>query len=94
VVTKERKEFLESPEGFTYVPWRMHDQFWQRLMSGFAEKKHQTKWAAKIRQQVRKTKLNEADEHETEFIDVDLLLSEFLSEFMAAKANYRKGLLK
>lgn len=52
------------------------------------------KWTAKIKQFIKKTKLKDTDEADTEYLDIDVLLSEFIEEFRSAKAAFEKELNK
>jgi hypothetical protein len=52
------------------------------------------KWAQKIKSAVKRTKLSELDDNDSEYLDIDNLLSLFLEEFKTAKKMFSKILNK
>lgn len=94
VVTSQREHFLESPEGFTYIPYKFQDSISKRLLTPFVSDRQYTKWTSRIKQLIRRTKLQETDDADSEYIDVDILISQFLEEFKIAKQSFGKELYK
>lgn len=76
-VTAQREHFLESAEGFTYIPYRYQDAISKRLLTPFVSDRQYSKWTSRIKQFIRRTKLTETDDADSEYIDVDILISQF-----------------
>jgi hypothetical protein len=49
-------------------------------------------WITKVRRACKKIKLNEMDDYDTDFIDIDALLGMYIEEFKAYKRENTKKL--
>lgn len=94
IVTAERASFLESNEGYTYVPFCYVDSMTQRLLHSFINQKQLSKWSTRIKNFIKRVKLQETDDNDTEYVDVDILMSEFMEEYKTAKVMFCKELTK
>lgn len=92
-MTSERAHFLESPEGFTYIPYMFQDTICKRVMTPWSPKLL-SKWNNRVKLYVKRTKLLETDDADTEYIDIDVLMGEYVEEFRKAKENFEKDLYK
>jgi hypothetical protein len=52
------------------------------------------KWNKRIKSRVIKKKVNKLDENETEFVDVDLVLSYYMEEFREVRKKVIKKIMK
>ena len=52
------------------------------------------KWNKRIKSRVIKKKVNKLDENETEFVDVDLVLSYYMEEFREVRKKVIKKIIK
>lgn len=52
------------------------------------------KWNKRIKSKVIKKKVNKLDENETEFVDVDLVLSYYMEEFREVRKKVIKKIIK
>jgi len=94
ITSKERHNFLESPEGYTYMPLRFQEGLAKKILAPFVENQQMFKWAQKIKSAVKRTKLSELDDNDSEYLDIDNLLSLFLEEFKTVKKAFSKILNK
>lgn len=83
VVAKDSRSFMDSPQGYTYVK-QLTEQRQTLKVMGFLYgdlPRDSEKWTKKIKSQITKVRENKLDENETDFIDVDLVLSYYLEEY-------------
>jgi hypothetical protein len=52
------------------------------------------KWAKRIKSRVKKIKVNKLDDNETDFIDVDLVLSYYMEEYREVRKKVIQKLIK
>jgi hypothetical protein len=73
LVAEQRKTWLESKEGYTYVPIKVEDKI-ARCVLAFLPSTDMSVWSVNIRRYVVKIKYREEDEFDTDFLEVDSLL--------------------
>ena len=92
-ITKDRKHFFESTEGKTYIKQqsearqskKVHDLIYGDLAKDIEY------WQKRITANLHKIKVNELDDAETEFIELDLVLDFYLEDYRKLRrANQRK----
>jgi hypothetical protein len=66
----------------------------KRLLTPFLSDRQYTKWTSRIKQFIKRTKLTETDDNDSEYIDVDILLAQYLEEFRTAKSGFAKEVYK
>ena len=93
LLVKNKNEFQESKEGFTYVPNDVEAKVSAKVLIFMAVNEH-SGWAVKTRRVVKKIKKNELDEFDTDYIDADQLLGMYTDEFRANKRNTAKRIQK
>ena len=83
MITKDRKSFKESKEGFTYIKSTYEVRQTTKIMSYLygENDRDMVSWSRSIKLAVKKMRLNATDEQETDFIDIDYLLNLYISEF-------------
>ena len=72
LITKERKNFQESKEGYTYMALKSEEKIQHRLMGAFmSSTKDTNKWSIEIKRIIKKIKLHPQDDFDTEYVDID-----------------------
>ena len=77
---REKKQLIESKEGFTYVTTLAEQNVSARLLN-FVPARDAAKWHVIMNSCLKKIKLDQMDEFQTEFIDVDLLLNLYMQQY-------------
>ena len=77
MICKEKKQFIESKEGFCYVTSLVENSVTTRLLN-FVPPKDAAKWTVIMQNSLRKIKLDQIDDMSSEFIDVDLLMNLYM----------------
>lgn len=95
-LSKERKNFFESHEGFTYIKCNSEYKQTQKVMQYLYNElpRDVEKWAKRIKSRVKKIKVNKLDDNETDFIDVDLVLSYYMEEYREVRKKVIQKLIK
>lgn len=92
-ISRDRKGYNESTEGYTYI--RQHYEWRQtmkvhNLLYGDLPKDVEG-WQKRIKANIQRMKVNELDEAETDFIDLDLVLQFYMEDYYKLRrANQRK----
>ena len=94
IASKERSSYLDSPEGFTYMPFRFQDGISKKILTPFVSDRQFQKWAQKVKTAIKRTKLSELDDNESEYIDIDVLLAMFIEEFKTSKESFGREVTK
>lgn len=71
----------------------MEERISSKLLT-FIPAQEQGKWSNKIKRNLKKTKVNDLDDFDTEFIDIDTLLSMYNTEFREAKRQNQDKIKK
>lgn len=90
---KEKRNFQESKEGFTYMLQKVEERFTSKLLP-FVLPTDLTKWNLLVKRTIKKIKRDPGDEYDTEYVDVDTLLSMYIDEFRKFKKAQQKQLTK
>lgn len=77
VLMKERLSFHESQEGVTYIDYRQSESITDKVLF-FAAPEALSKFMKDTRKAIISFKRDPADEFETEYIDIDLLLCHYM----------------
>ena len=93
LVTKEKKNFQESKEGFTYMMQKTEERASAKLLT-FVLPTDMTKWNMTVKRIIKKIKKDPADDYDTEYIDVDALLKMYIEWFTTFKKSQQKKLVK
>jgi hypothetical protein len=93
VVSANKETFQDSKDGFTYMRLAFEENLTAALMTWFGEQENR-KWFHKIRKVMKRYKAQAADDFETEFVDVDVLLDLYLEEYQHRKKHNLKELQK
>ena len=80
MILKEKKTFIESKEGYTYLSSLVEQTVSARLLN-FVPAKDAMKWQVIINIQMKRIRMDQMDEFQTEFIDFDLLMSLYVQQF-------------
>jgi hypothetical protein len=91
-ITKDRKNFFESTEGKTYVKQnaaerhskRVHDLIYGDLPQDIDY------WQKRIKSNSTKIKVNDMDDADTEFIELDVVLEFYLEDYRKLRRGYQK----
>lgn len=91
LLSQDRKNFLESREGFTYVKIKHHDKVASKIISLIRGSGGDIqKWNLKVRRLVKRIK-NKGNQ-ESDYLDFDLITGMMMEEYRAQRANQRKDL--
>lgn len=77
---KDRKNFQESKEGFTYMQQKIEERISSKLLT-FVLPTDMTKWNMMVKRIIKSIKRNETDDFDTEYVDVDALLNMYVDYF-------------
>jgi hypothetical protein len=96
LITKDRKGFVESKEGFTYIKCTYEQRQTAKVMSYLygenLAQRDMVSWSKSIKFAVRKQKLNATDEQETDFIDIDYLITLYVTEYQKLRSLFQRKL--
>ena len=81
LVTKDRRQFQDSKEGFTYMMQKAEERASAKLLT-FVLPTDMTKWNMTVKRIVKKIKKDPSDDFDTEYVDVDALLKMYTDWFM------------
>ena len=84
MILKEKKTFIESKEGYTYLSSLVEQTVSARLLN-FVPAKDAMKWQVIINIQMKRIRMDQMDEFQTEFIDFDLLMSLYMQQFILVR---------
>lgn len=76
MITKERKNFLESREGFSYIMSKHAARMSEKLLTFL--KKGLQKWKIILGNVIKRIKKDQSDDFDTEYVDIDTLLALYL----------------
>lgn len=94
-MTRERKNFQESKEGYTYMQLKSEERITQRLMGIFmSTTKDLNKWSIDIKRITKKIKLNASDDFDTDYVDIDQLMQLYMENFKQTKAEQQRNIFK
>lgn len=91
MMMQDKEHFLESKDGYTYVKCAHEETASGILLSWFGDQDSR-KWFHKVRRNVKKIKTSPLDDFETDYIDIDILLSMYIEEFKTKKKANQKNL--
>lgn len=80
LMTKERRNFQESKEGFTYMMQKNEERITGKLLP-FQQPSDTTKWNSSVKRIIKSLKKNESDDFDTDYVDVDALLNLYIEYF-------------
>ena len=84
LTTRDKENLLETKDGHTYLKIIFEEVLTPILLPWLSDQ-DQRKWFHKVRRNVKKLRARPSDEFETDFIDLDHLLSLFCEEFKLKK---------
>lgn len=93
LLSNERNSFQESKEGFTYAPQALEEKVSPKVLM-FLNAAELSSWSVKIRRACKKIKIDDMDDFDTDYIDMDQLLIMYLEEFKNLKRNTNKKIQK
>ena len=100
-LSEYRKGFLDSKEGYTYLQQGTEERISSNVLTFLNVQRDMPKFRMKITRIVKAMKENNLDDHDTGYVDVDLLLQMYLEEFRTTKrenlgrlSKYFKGTLQ
>lgn len=76
------------------MPFRLQDGISKKLLTPFVSDRQFQKWTQKVKTAIKRTKLSELDDNESEYIDIDLLLVMFVEEFKTSKESFSREVNK
>ena len=94
-LTKDRKAFVDSKEGYTYIKSQQEARQTQKVMNFLYGEKDRDipRWLKQVKTIIRKIKINPADEQEVDFVDVDALLKLYMQEYFALRKKIQKNII-
>ena len=93
LMTKERRNFQESKEGFTYMMQKNEERITSKLLP-FQQPSDTTKWNSSVKRIIKSLKKNESDDFDTDYVDVDALLNLYVEYFKQLKQKQQTRLKK
>ena len=90
---KEKSNFMESNEGFTYIRRNHEERISQKLLT-FILSTDISRFGSQVNRIVKKIKQNPDDEFDTEYVDVDHLMSMYVEQFKLHKKQLQKNIQK
>ena len=93
LLSSDRRNFLESKEGMTYVRVKHHDKMAPKIITLIKGPIGDfQKWNLKVRRLVKKIR-NKSDQ-EVDYLDFDMIIGMMISEYKDQRFQYQKDLLK
>lgn len=93
-ITKERKGFHESREGYTYIKHNYEVRQTKKIL-GFLygdQERDSKRWENSVNTKIKRLKVNPMDEVATDFIDIDTILSLYVQEYQLQRSKLRTRL--
>ena len=91
LLSKEKKGFIESKEGYTYVSNQVQEKVSSRLLN-FASKKNSVAFESRIHANVKRIKDKGTDDYDSVYIDMDYLLAEYVEIYRQERKDRHKNL--
>lgn len=89
-LSSDRRSFHESSEGFTYMKHARERQATSKVLSYLYGEppRNKTAWETRVRNHIKKIKVNKLDPSETDFIEFDLILSYYMEEYRKLRRKW------
>ena len=100
MLSREKKYFTESKEGFTYVKYFNCNKSTDKILSylygrTFSDKANEKgAWDSRVKANIKKEKANKLDAHETDFVDLDLMISFLIDEYRKLRRKQMDSIIK